>query len=400
MRILIVAMANSIHTARWISQIADRGWDIHLFPSTDSFLDLHPEVGGVTLHHTGWRRRRPNEPGVVFRGVSFRRRAEEILRRRIFERSDPEAAARRLARVVRAVRPDIVHAMEIQHAGYLACAARKLMGGAFPPWIVTNWGSDIYLFGRLAAHEPRIREVLAACDYYSCECQRDVCLAKEYGLRGKVLPVFPNTGGFDLDAVRRLRAPGPVSARRTIVLKGYQAWAGRALVGLRALERCADALSGYEVVVHSATPDVAIAAELTGKQAGIPVRIVPKETPHREILAIHGRARISIGLSISDAISTSFLEAIVMGSFPVQSWTACADEWIDDGRTGLLVPPEDPEVVEKALRRALADDALVDGAAEENARLAAERLDGAVLKPLAVSIYTTVAGERGIRDGA
>ncbi|MGE5664254.1 MAG: glycosyltransferase, partial [Deltaproteobacteria bacterium] len=175
---------------------------------------------------------------------------------------------------------------------------------------------------------------------------------------------------------------------------------GRALVGLRAIERCADALPGYEVAVHSATPDVAIAAELTGKQAGIPVRIVPKETPHREILALHGRARISVGLSISDAISTSFLEAIVMGSFPVQSWTACADEWIDDGRTGLLVPPEDPEVVEKALRRALSDDALVDRAAEENARLAAERLDRAVLKPLAVSIYTTVAGERGIRDGA
>ena len=400
MRILIVAMANSIHTARWLSQIADRGWDVHLFPSTDSFQDVHPEIGGVTLHHTGWRRRRPSEGGVVFRGVSFRRRAEDIVRRRILERPDPDGPARRLARVIGAVRPDIVHAMEIQHAGYLACAARKLLGGAFPPWIVTNWGSDIYLFGRLAAHEPRIREVLGACDYYSCECQRDVCLAKEYGLKGRVLPVFPNTGGFDLDAARSLRAPGPVSARRTIVLKGYQGWAGRALVGLRAIERCADALSGYQVAVHSATPDVAIAAELTGKQAGIPVRIVPKETPHREILALHGRARISVGLSISDAISTSFLEAIVMGSFPVQSWTACADEWIDDGRTGLLVPPEDPEVVEKALRRALSDDALVDRAAEENARLAAERLDRAVLKPLAVGLYTTVAGERGIRDGA
>ncbi|MGE5189532.1 MAG: glycosyltransferase, partial [Gemmatimonadota bacterium] len=109
---------------------------------------------------------------------------------------------------------------------------------------------------------------------------------------------------------------------------------------------------------------------------------------------------ISVGLSISDAISTSLLESIVMGSFPVQSWTACADEWIEDGRTGLLVPPEDPEIVEKALRRALSDDGLVDRAAGENARLAAERLDRAVLKPLAVSIYTTVAEERGIRDGA
>lgn len=400
MRLLIVAMANSIHTARWISQVADRGWDIHLFPSTDSFLDVHPEIGGVTFHHSGWRRRGPGGRGVVFRGVSLRRRVEEVARRRVLERPDPDAAARRLAEVVRAVRPDIVHTLEIQHAGYLAFAARKLLGGAFPPWIVTNWGSDIYLFGRLAEHEPRIREVLAACDYYSCECQRDVCLAKEYGLRGKVLPVFPNTGGFDLADAARLRRPGPVSARRTIVLKGYQNWAGRALVGLRALARCADALSGYEVAVHSATPDVAISAELMGKEAGVPVRIVPRESPHREILALHGQARISIGLSMSDAISTSFLEAIVMGSFPVQSWTACADEWIEDGATGLLVPPEEPEAVERAIRRALADDGLVDRAAEENGRVAAERLDRSVLKPLAAGLYTTVAGERGIRDGA
>lgn len=399
MRILVVAMSNSVHTARWLSQVADRGWDIHLFPSIDAWIDVHPDIRNITLHHSGCRPVAPSAAGVRFRGVSAFRRAADVYRRRVSRNDVPGYRARQLARLVDRVRPDVVHSLEIQHAGYLTFAARRLCRKPFPPWIVTNWGSDIYLFGRLAEHEPRIREVLSACDYYSCECQRDVCLAKEYGLRGKVLPVFPNTGGFDLAAVAALRRPGPASARRTVVLKGYQHWAGRALVGLRALERCADALSGYDVAVYSATPDVAIAAELMGKETGVPVRIVPWETSHREILALHGRSRISVGLSIGDAISTSFLEAIVMGSFPVQSWTACADEWIEDGRTGLLVPPEDPEIVERALRRALSDDGLVDRAAEENARLAAERLDRAVLKPLAASIYTTVAEERGIRDG-
>ncbi|MGE5189468.1 MAG: glycosyltransferase, partial [Gemmatimonadota bacterium] len=331
MRLLIVAMANSIHTARWLSQVADRGWDIHLFPSIDDWIDVHPDIRGVTLHHSGCRRVAPNAAGVRFRGVSAFRRAADVYRRRVSRSDVPGYRARQLARLIDRIRPDVVHSLEIQHAGYLTIEARRLCRKPFPAWIATNWGSDIYLFGRLAAHEPRIREVLGACDYYSCECRRDVCLAKEYGLKGKVLPVFPNTGGFDLDAVAALRRPGPVSARRTIVLKGYQHWAGRALVGLRALERCADALSGYDVAVYSATPDVAIAAELMGKETGIPVRIVPKETPHREILALHGRARISVGLSISDAISTSLLESIVMGSFPVQSWTACADEWIEDG---------------------------------------------------------------------
>ena len=32
-----------------------------------------------------------------------------------------------------------------------------------------------------------------------------------------------------------------------------------------------------------------------------------------------------------------------MGSFPIQSDTACADEWIEDGVSGLIVPPEDPD---------------------------------------------------------
>ncbi|MBC8389929.1 MAG: hypothetical protein H8E13_18030 [Actinobacteria bacterium] len=49
MRILIVAMAGSIHTARWIRQINDQGWDIHLFP-TDSFTAVHPDIKNVRVH--------------------------------------------------------------------------------------------------------------------------------------------------------------------------------------------------------------------------------------------------------------------------------------------------------------------------------------------------------------
>ena len=88
-----------------------------------------------------------------------------------------------------------------------------------------------------------------------------------------------------------------------------------------------------------------------------------------------------------------------MGSFPVQSSTACADEWIEDGKTGLLVPPDDPEAVAGAIRRALTDDDLVNRAAEINSRTAAERLDKKTIAPMAAGIYRTVAEERGIATG-
>ncbi len=395
MRLLIVARADSVHTTRWISQIADRGWDVHLFPGTDSGTDIHPGMRNVVLHHSGFLARGAPPEGVAFRGDPPLRRIGNLARRRLFGGLSPGCRAARLSRLVETLRPDVVHSMEMQAAGYLTREAKRLLRGRFPPWIVTNWGSDIYLFGRQAEHEPKIRDVLGACDYYSCECLRDVALAKTFGFRGTVFPVIPSAGGFDLAAAAALRRPGRPSARRTIVLKGYQHWAGRALVGLRALSRCADALAGYEVAVYSASPDVAAAAGLFGKETGIPVRIVPKGTPHAGILRLHGQARLSVAVSASDGLPASLLETMIMGSFPIQSWTACADEWIEHGATGLLVPPDDPDAVAAAIRRALGDDGLVDGAAEKNARVAAERLDAAVLASRAADMYRRAAGGTG-----
>ncbi|WP_224983483.1 glycosyltransferase [Geomonas agri] len=390
MKLLLIALPDSVHTARWISQLSDLGWEIHLFPSKDLGL-IHPQMAGVKAYVPLYGKRRCSRTVRICGLPVF----NDFLSKGISSAVSKMAGYRqfqlnRLLRVIRKVKPDLIHCLELQQAGYLALEAKKLYSGTFPPLIVTNWGSDIYLFGRLPGHESRIRELLAASDYYSCECRRDVCLAKAYGFNGTVLPVFPNAGGFDMEQVQRLRQRGPVSDRRLIMLKGYQHWAGRALVGLRALERCADVLGEYEVAVYGASADVVLAAELFSKSTGIATKIIPLNSPHEEILRHHGLARVSIGLSISDGISTSLLEALVMGAFPIQSWTACADEWIEDGVTGLMVPPEDPDVIEKAIRRALADDAMVENAAQRNYELAQNSLAHSILKQKAVELYQTV----------
>lgn len=397
MRILIVAMSDSIHTARWINQFIDQGWDIHLFPSKDNG-EVHPDITNVTVYHSFYGRDRNKDKSVKIRGFALFYKPIAVFAVKVLNRFMPQYRALGLKRLMKKIRPDIVHSMEIQHAGYLTMEAKRAHKESFPPWIVTNWGSDIYLFGRLAEHEPKIREVLAASDYYSCECKRDVALAREYGFNGEVLPVFPNAGGFDFERITSLRSSGKVADRKTIMLKGYQHWAGRALVGLRALERAAEILKGYEIVIYSVSSEVLIAAELFTKSTGIPTCIVAPQTPHEEILNLHGQARISIGLSISDAISTSLLEAMAMGSFPIQSWTSCGNEWIEDGKTGILVPPEDPEEVEKAIRRALTDDYLVDNAASLNSILVEDKLDQSNLKSKVVEFYKTVRDGKERRD--
>ncbi len=140
--------------------------------------------------------------------------------------------------------------------------------------------------------------------------------------------------------------------------------------------------------------DVRIAAELLQQELGIPVDVVP-HCGHDEILSLFGRARIYLGLSISDAISTSLLEAMAMGAFPIQSNTACADEWITDGMSGLIVPPEDPQTVADAIRTALGSDALVDEAARINQRVAMERLDRRTIRDQVIRMYRDIYNETG-----
>jgi glycosyltransferase involved in cell wall biosynthesis len=391
MRLLFIAMPESIHTARWINQIADRGWDIHLFPVHSAVPSS--ELRNVSVYGLTLFRPRNLHVSVRYIGLLPIGRTGNILERLAF-RLFPHMWEYALGMLLKIVAPDIVHSLEFQHSAYLALPVvqkERKRGKKMPKWIVTNWGSDVYLFGRLAEHRKRVREVLEHCDFYSCECERDVKLAQELGLRGQILPVVPNTGGFDLKHSETLRQPGPTSLRRTILLKGYQHWAGRALVGLRALIRCADLLKlgEYQVAIYSASPEVKIAAELFEQGTGINTVLIPTST-HDEMLRWYGQARLYIGLSISDAISTSLLEAIVMGAFPIQSCTACADEWIKDGETGFIVPPEDTDIIEHYIRQALLDDELVDHAAELNAQTAMERLDQDLIRQKVTAFYEQV----------
>lgn len=399
-RILFIGFPYSIHAARWISQVVDSGWDIHFFPSAGRTTEseLHPLFRNLTVHDCATRQpglRRevcfPDALAWPFRaGEQYARFAVSQLRRRWPSILAGAGQAAKLARLIQRLKPDIVQSLELQHAGYLALEAKRLLGKEFPTWIATNWGSDIYLFSHMEEHRAKIQEVLAGCDYYSCECHRDIGLAKQLGFMGRVLPVLPNAGGLDIRKAAALRQPGPSSARSLVLVKGYQHWAGRALVALRAVALCADLLGSHQVAVFSASADVEIAARLVSSRTGVPIDLIPL-CSHDDMLRQYGKARVYLGLSISDAISTSLLEALTMGAFPIQSCTACAEEWIRDGHTGFIVPPEDPQPVAVALRRALTDDALVDSAAAANAEIAAERLDERVIRPQVIAMYERIA---------
>lgn len=399
MRILFVSFGSSIHTARWISQLRDEKWDLHLFPVDPHYI--HRDLREVTVHtlfkhradHIHPSVRQSSLPWPFPRGKMRIRNALKHLP------GDPGSGAARLARTIRALKPDIVHSMTV-HGGILTLKSRERITGRFPPWIYSSWGPDFFYYATLPEFSSQIRAALGQCDYLMADCQRELDLAPSFGFRGEILGVFPGAGGYHIDQMLRYRQQPPVSSRRLIMLKGRQGdFGGRALVALQALHMCADVLREYEIVVYMPQGDgiVPYAAQYISFVTGLTVRVLPEHSPSEEILTLMGRARIAIGLGLVDGTPQAMLEAMVMGAFPIQSNSADTRGWIEDGQNGLLVPAEDANAIAAAIVKAVSDDRLVDQAAETNMRLTKERIDIGNLRPKLVEIYNRIAEEGRVR---
>ena len=130
MRLCIIANPNSIHTQRWVRYFAGRGHDVHLIG--DKPLTIPPPEG-ITLHD-------------LTRQTNARK-----LRYVVW--------ARAVRKLVREIRPDVLHAHQVASAGWLGAAS------GWHPFLVTSWGSDLLLGARRSLVQRQLaRWVLARAD--------------------------------------------------------------------------------------------------------------------------------------------------------------------------------------------------------------------------------------------
>jgi glycosyltransferase involved in cell wall biosynthesis len=373
--VVLVCMVDSIHVARWIAQFDPTEVKFFLFPSGPN-RRVHPKI----LELIAKGKKHDNQIEIAPFGGKL------SLPLWALDRFFSDRIRGLLLRsLLRKTSPDYIHALEFQHAGYVTLRALEDKG-IKTPLIATNYGSDIYWFQRFPAHKKKIKALLARANLYSAECQRDYLLARELGFIGYELPLGPNAGGIETEETSlRLELP---SRRKTIAIKGYHGWVGRALIALEAIEMLKDELRGFEIVIYSANLKVVRRASQLKRKSGLNLVVHKKGSlSHQEVLGIFGKARIYVGLSMSDGISTSLLEAMSMGAFPIQTSTSCADEWISNGSSGILVRSIEPEEVAKAISTALQDDALVDSASEANTQEIESKANPKKLNQSAKSFY-------------
>ncbi len=333
-RVVLVCMVDSIHVARWIAQFDAYEVEFTLFPSTPNrrvhsmIKDMMAKNGNIKIVPFG------GKLSIPLWGIDlvFSDYVRGLLLRRVLKRKQP----------------DFVHALELQHGGYITSRALEDIS-LKTPFIATNYGSDIYWFQQFPKHLAKIKKLLSRADRYSAECNRDVDLAKKYGFTGDVMPVFPNAGGFTEEQLSRRLTP--TADRKVIAIKGYEGWVGRASVAVEALYSLTEELADFKIVFYSCNTKTIRLVKKLKRKTGLNIEWHGKgELSHTQMLDLFASARIYVGISLSDGISTSLLEALAMGAYPIQTSTACVGEWIGDESQGLIARELNPAHLRQAIK--------------------------------------------------
>jgi glycosyltransferase involved in cell wall biosynthesis len=378
--ILIAGMLDSIHLARWVSQLGSLDAKVVITGTSpyrkvrselEEFVSRNPEKFSIIelFPRTSILGHR------VFPAISFvlDRFLGDFIRGTL------------LRRLILRVSPTVVHVNELIVAGMPAeFALRGMTSRRFHLW-VTNYGSELIWRAKGGKIQSRMRRLLDSAQTFSAECQRDVKLAQEMGFSGVIVPVFPVSGGIEN------RSLAPLN-KNIVALKGYDNDLG---MGARALSEVGSfALENphleIEVVAYSCNrPTLRVASELSAQ--GVRVRALRKGAlSHREMLELFGKAVAYVGASRSDGISTSVLEAMSGGAIPIQTASSCAAEWFMDGETGFSVSPDDLSQISKALATIFSPRFDLDGARKKNQEVLASNADPIRLCKIALQSYERI----------
>lgn len=365
------------------------------------------ERGHTVTVATAWQ---PNAPAFEVRdGVSVHRvrdltsrlpwLSEDLNRHHAPPFPDPEATWR-LRRLMRDFKPDLVHAY-----GWLASSAAASMPGRKIPFVLSahDYGNACAVFTLVRNGEPcsgpgPLKCLACASGTYGA-AKGSVAVASVFGsrplLRRKLTAMHGVSGFVSAFMARTLRIPD--SAVATIpnfldtgnaqpadpeILERLPAQPFIMFVGhLRRYKGLPELLEAYESL-DDPPPLVLVGTKGPDTPATFPPGVmVFTYVPHSTVMAMWERALFAVSPSIAPETGPIVAQEAISKGCPVIGTDAAGyRDLIEDGVTGLLVPPGDSAALAKAMTR-LIEDAPLRERLRTQAKEAADRLTTEAVVP-------------------
>ena len=375
MRLLFVTDARSPISRNWIRYFSERGDEVFI---ASTFECDEPDFPIERMEFTpvafSAAKKRTSAPSTASsRTLSLRTKIRQWLGPLTIP-----ASARKLRAFIQEIQPDLVHAMRIPYEGMLTAAALNGLVTR-PSFLVSIWGNDFTL------HAPstplmgwHTRRVMQTVDALHADVQRDVKLAREWGLsEDKPTLVAPGNGGIRGDVFY----PPAEFVNQPFVINPR---------GVRPYVRNDSFFKAIPLVLAKRPETKFLCTSMQGeaqamawvKELGIEnaVELLPS-FPHEKMGDVFRGAQIVVSPSIHDGTPNSLIEAMACGCFPVAGDLDSIREWITHGQNGLLVDPADPQSIADAILLGLEREDLRHEAAGLNANIISARAEfGANMK--------------------
>lgn len=295
-------------------------------------------------------------------------------------------AGQRLRGIVERVQPDLVHALRIPYEGMLAANAELRV-----PLIVSVWGNDFTLH---APSTPLMRYhtrwTMQVADALHADCERDIRLAREWGLDpSKPTLVSPGNGGIHTDIF--FPPARPVDEPVIFNPRGFRAYV-RNDTFFRAIPLVLKEIPNARFVCASMAGQAEALSWIStlGIEKSIEL-LAPR--PHAEMADVYRSAMILVSPSTHDGTPNTLLEGMACGCFPVAGDLDSIREWITDGVNGLLVDSGNPSALAEAIVRAVKNKDLCAQATGQNETLIARRAEFKRNMARAEDFYKKVIGK-------
>jgi len=365
MRLLFVADGRSPTARNWIQYWIEHGDEVHLastFPC-DSIQGL-AGLEVVSAAFSG-RAAAPSPASRTrdARLISLRQTIRHWLGPLTLPR-----AGKNLHSLAERIRPDLIHAMRIPYEGMLAANAdlHVLL-------VVSVWGNDFTL------HAPstplmrlHTRRTMRAADALHADCDRDIRLARHWGLDpSKPTLVSPGNGGVHVDVF--FPPASPVEEPVIFNPRGFRAYI-RNDTFFRAIPLVLKELPTARFICASMAGQPEALNWVKTLGIGKNVELLDPR-PHLEMAEIYRGAQVLVSPSIHDGTPNTLLEGMACGCFPIAGDLESIREWITDGVNGLLVDPGDPHALAVAIVKAVKNKDLRFQAAGQNRTIIAGRAE-------------------------
>lgn len=304
--------------------------------------------------------------------------------------------------IIKAVQPDLVHALRIPFEGMLAAYTPPEI-----PLLVSIWGNDLTLHAkRSRAMRNATLRTLQRADGLIADAQRDIRLGHHWGFaQEKPTLVVPGNGGIDLMQMNRphaeqselLFAQFPSGAPLIINPRGFRPGSVRNDIFFQSiplvLERFPQA--HFICTAMAGKPEAARWVEKLKIENN--VHLLP-HVPQVQLWELFRRSSISTSISEHDGTPNSLLEAMACGCFPIAGDIESLREWIVPGVNGLLVEPTKAQTLAEAIVRALENEALRVRAANYNRRLIHERAEVGLVRAQIQVFFQRVKALKGTKQ--